>query len=170
MNCIGRLLNSLFILIVCGILLAAFGYQIITHDEPCPLCLLQRLGMIGVALGAAFNLKFGIRPIHYGFSLLSALFGGGVALRQITLHVCPGFPIFGTPVLGLSLYTWSFLTFVCSTAAISLLLFIYEPEHHYSNSHPLKFIEKLALALLFIVIFANVITTFVECGFGPCQA
>ena len=112
------ILNLLLIFIICSVLMGAFYIQFVEHETPCPLCMLQRAGMVGVALGALLNLRFGISPAHYALSLLSCLTGGLVALRQISLHVCPQFPTFGIPVLGLSLYTWSFLVFVSSEAGM----------------------------------------------------
>ncbi len=74
---------------VCLILVVALGFQIFLHDLPCPLCMLQRIGFFGVTLGLLMNLRLGLHPSHYALSLLSALFTGFVALRQIALHVVP---------------------------------------------------------------------------------
>lgn len=163
-----RDLNALIIVIIGGILLGAFGVQIFMHEQPCPLCLLQRLGMIGVATGALLNIWFGVRMSHYGLMLLSALMGGFVALRQISLHVCPAFPKFGLPVLGLSLYTWSFIIFVCVVLAVALLLFLYDPKDSLEQPPSLNGWSKFAFGLIFLVTFANIITTLFQCGFGPC--
>lgn len=160
--------NALVIVILCGVLLSAFGVQIFEHEQPCPLCLLQRLGMIGAATALLLNLFFGTRPSHYGLAILSSLFGGFVALRQISLHVCPGFSQFGVPVLGLSLYTWSFIVFVCVVLAVALLLFLYDPKESAAQRPPLNAWSKTACALLLFVAAANVITTFMQCGLGPC--
>lgn len=163
-----RDLNALIVIILSGVLLGAFGVQFFMHETPCPLCLLQRLGMLGVAVGALLNVWFGVRPSHYGLMLLSALTGGFVALRQISLHVCPGFPEFGIPVLGLSLYTWSFFVFVCVTLAVALLLFLYDPKSSLESPPPLNVWSKTAFGLIFIIAIANILTTFLQCGFGPC--
>ncbi len=162
-----RNLNALIIFILCGILLAAFGVQFIEHEEPCPLCLLQRLGMIAAGTCLLFNLLFGIHPAHYGLALLSSLFGGTVALRQISLHVCPGFPEFGLPVLGISLYTWSFLIFFCLVLSIAFLLILYNPKKS-QEMVPLNPVFKVACGLLLFVVAANIVTTYAQCGFGPC--
>lgn len=164
-----RNLNALLIIILSGVLLSAYAVQFLWNEEPCPLCLLQRLGMLGVASGALMNLRFGVRPFHYGLSLISAVVGGTVALRQISLHVCPGFaPPFGLPVLGLSLYTWSFLVFVCSVLYIAFLLFLYKPGE--SELEPAAYTKwsKTAFSLIFFVALTNVITTWMQCGLGPC--
>lgn len=163
-----RDLNALIVIILSGVLLGAFGVQIFMHETPCPLCLLQRLGMLGVAVGALLNIWFGARSSHYGLMLLSALMGGFVALRQISLHVCPGFPEFGVPVLGMSLYTWSFVVFVCVTLAVALLLFLYDPKNSLESPPPLNLWSKTAFGLIFFIAIANILTTFFQCGIGPC--
>jgi disulfide bond formation protein DsbB len=118
-------LNALFVFILGLVLLGAFGYQIIKKEPPCPLCLLQRLGMLGIMVGCMLNLKFGVNMAHYGLMLLSACFGGTVSLRQIGLHVCPQFQTFGEPVFGFDLYAWALFVFASSILATSLLLYLY---------------------------------------------
>lgn len=163
-----RFLNSLIILIISGALLGGFGFQIFKHEQPCPLCLLQRICMISVATGCLMNLKFGIQMKHYALCLLSSLLGGSLALRQISLHVCPTFSTFGIPFLGLSLYTWSFLIFTCVIFAISLLLFLYRPEYE-KESVKMNLLEKFTFSLIFFVAISNVFATFYQCGWGLCQ-
>lgn len=160
-------LNALIVLTISGILLGAFGVQFIKHEQPCPLCLLQRLMMIGVAASALLNIHFGIRPSHYGLGLLCSLAGGTVALRQIALHVCPGFPAFGLPVLGLSLYTWSFIIFACCVLAIAFLLFMYNPYEEDRKQNATGLGQLASLCILFITI-ANILTTFLQCGLSAC--
>ncbi len=165
MDRLSRFLNAAMIYTFIGILLSAYYQQFTKHEEPCPLCLLQRLAMIGVCTGAFLNLRFGITPFYYGLSLLAGLGGMAVSIRQILLHICPGSPTFGTPVFGLGLYTWAFLSFLSSFIAISFLLMLY---HSSFKSYPMNLFEKFAAALLFLVTLANAVTTFMECGFGPC--
>jgi len=160
-----RTLNAIWIYILCGVLLGAFSYEIAEDQLPCSLCLLQRLGMIGVSLGAMLNLRFGIKARHYAFALASAILGGAVSLRQISLHVCPQFPTFGIPVFGYELYTWAFIVALCSGIGITLLLFLYKegdaPER-------LNTFEWIAIYLMGAVCLANLVTTLVQCGIGPC--
>lgn len=163
-----RNLNILLILILSGVLLGAFSVQIFFHEEPCPLCMLQRMGMLGVATGALMNLSFGINPKHYGLILLSSIFGGFVALRQITLHVCPGLPAYGSPVLGLSLYTWSFFIFTCCILGTAVLLLLYDTKQGEEDQLEGRWLGKLAFLIIFLIAFANIFTTYMQCGFGPC--
>ncbi len=165
-----RNLNALMALILSCVLWGAFGFQFIEGEQPCPLCLLQRLGMLGVALGALLNVKFGIQRRHYSLSLLSAIFGGFVALRQIALHVCPGTPVFGKPFWGLSLYTWSFIVFASCVAYIALLTFIFAPQKNESQIARANWWGQLAFFSVFFVALANIITTLLQCGLGDCDS
>lgn len=168
MENIQKNLNALGALVISGVLLSAFGVELFLKEVPCPLCMLQRLCMVSAGIACLLNVKFGIKPAHYGLALLSSLAGGTVALRQISLHVCPGFPTFGMPVLGLSLYTWSFLVFVCVVLAAALLLFLYDPASKENEEGNLGGLGTLAFILLFLVTAANIFSTFGHCGFGPC--
>lgn len=165
-----RHINALMALALSIVLWGAFSVQFFEQEYPCSLCLLQRLGMLGVALGALLNVKFGIRKSHYGLSLLSALLGGVVGLRQFALHVCPGFPTFGTPFWGLSLYTWSLVVFLCSIISIAFLLLVFDPEQAdrvEGGNRPWWW--QLAFLSVFLVAFTNIFTTFWQCGFGDCE-
>lgn len=164
-----RTLNALIIIVISGVLLGAFGVQVFMHEEPCPLCFLQRLGMIGVASSLLLNVWFGIQASHYGLAIISSLMGGSVALRQISLHVCPGFTSFGLPVMGLSLYTWSFFVFACCVLSVGLLLCLYEPRKSGERPLRLNFWEKTASYLIFFVAFGNILAAFLQCGFGVCH-
>ena len=160
-----RFFNALMIYTLCGILLSAYYQQFAKDEMPCPLCILQRLGMISAAFGALLNLKYGIKPYHYTISLFSAMIGASVSIRQILLHICPGSPTFGVPVLGLSLYTWAFVAFICVLFATGLLLTFYHDE--VERPH-MNWFESLACILLFGITLANLVTCYLECGFGPC--
>lgn len=162
-----RALNALMAIIFMGIITSAFYQEFFKHELPCPLCYLQRLGMVGVSIGALMNLRFGVRVSHYAISLLSAFFGGAVAIRQICLHICPGFPVFGYPVFGLSLYTWSFLSFASALFAVIILLFLYSSK----DKAPLKenWLDYLAYFAVSVIILLNILATLWQCGIGPCQ-
>lgn len=163
-----RSLNSLWAFVICGVLFAGYSVQFLKHELPCPLCLLQRLSMIGVAMGPLLNLRFGIYPAHYALSILSALFGGFVSLRQISLHVCPGSTSFGEPVLGLELYTWALVVFSCSILVAAIMLFLYTTSPQNIQKVRMSLFEKIAFWLVLFMTAANVVTTLQECGLSAC--
>jgi len=127
------------------------------------------MGMIGVAFGAVLNIKFGTRASHYGISLSSALFGASVSTRQILLHIVPGTGSYGSPILQLHLYTWAFLIFTAAAVIISILLLF---EGQFQNSEGVNRLltgyERFAVVLLMLIVGANMVTTFLECGLKPC--
>jgi uncharacterized membrane protein YeaQ/YmgE (transglycosylase-associated protein family) len=163
---IARTLNTLLVLILCGVLAGALYVQLVWHEEPCPLCLLQRLGMIGVALGALLNLRFGARMSHYGLALLCALAGGMVALLQTGVLALTA-KTYGTPVFGLHLYTWSLLVFVACAGGIGLLLLL-GPFPAVDAGRPRRAVVWLLGGLLLAIALTNVVETARQCGWGVC--
>lgn len=163
-------LNALFIIVIGTVLMGAFAYQVIKHEQPCPLCLLQRLGMIGITVACAMNLKFGINMAHYGLVILSAIFGSSVSLRQIGLHICPQFSTFGEPVFGLSLFSWAFLVFAASILATAILLYMYgvnkDKDQHKEHS---SVFHQIAFIYIALITLSEVIYTFNLCGFSACK-
>jgi disulfide bond formation protein DsbB len=169
---LSRTLNALFVLVVCGILLGAFGVQFVAGELPCPLCLLQRLAMLGVGFGAMLNVVYGSRPRHYGVALASAIFGGIVAGRHILLHILPGSEPYGSAFYGLHLYTWSFLAFVGTGMVLSVMLMFDKPSVEATDGSrtELGLLAKLALSLLIAIAAANFIGALLLCGLGTCPS
>ncbi|RUR18082.1 disulfide bond formation protein B [Legionella sp. km535] len=158
--------NSFGLLIICVILLFAFADQLFKHSLPCPLCLLQRICFAGIGLCLMMNLRLGIRMSHYGFMLLQALLGLAIATRQIYLHLDPGTPGYGDPFLGLYFYTWSAIIFLFIIGFIAIaLLFEQGFDAQFKTSNK----GMIALMYLFLIlILANGISTFIECGPYVC--
>lgn len=161
-----RNVHALWIVVYCAIISAAFVMQVTENEEPCPLCYLQRASMLLICTAAAMNILLGIKAFHYGLMILGSLLGSSVAIRQILLHVCPNSPHYGIPFLGLSLYTWSFLTFACSLLATAVLLFFYPSEE--KPAAGINKFQATALVWLLLVIIGNVISTAVDCQLGLC--
>lgn len=166
MHSFERFINSLVPFIVTLVILAAFSIQLFAHETPCPLCYLQRVGMIAAGIGFLLNLRFGVHMSHYGLVLVSAFFGGFVALRQILLHICPGSTTFGSPILGVSLYTWSFFIHVAFVVAVAILLFVFKQNQPRTR---MTSWEKTVLLLFFVMVLGNVLSTYLQCELGPCQ-
>jgi hypothetical protein len=70
-------LNALGLYALAAVLAAAFAAQLLLHELPCPLCLLQRLQFTLLAIGPILNVRWGPRPSHYALSLLAAIVGRG---------------------------------------------------------------------------------------------
>jgi disulfide bond formation protein DsbB len=113
------------------VLASALYLQFFQHEAPCPLCLLQRVGLCAVGLGLLLNLLYGEKASHWGLVIFSALAGITASMRQIGLHLLD--PVgFSISIWGLHLYTWSFIIFSC-VLVITAIMLITMPEHS-SNS------------------------------------
>jgi len=161
---LSRIFSSTLVIVLSAIISAAFGYQFIVGQNPCPLCFLQRAAMIGIAAGQMLNFRFGIKMSHHAISLFHCFIGGAVSLRQICLHICPGSGTFGTPVLGFGLYTWAFIAFACSIIVIGVLMWMYDSKWKTIHSKPLNYLEKFASVYMFVIVVADVITAIKVCG------
>ncbi len=165
-NSAERAINFIGVLGPCGMIIGAmiieFGYD----EQPCPLCLLQRLAMIGLAASCLMNLHLGIKPAHYGLGIFSCFFGGSVSLRQTFLHIVPGSPPGpSTPVMGFDLWWWAFISFLVAAIAISIALIFYKPDNIIPTDSKLT---KVSFIILLLVSFSNIIITFSLCRTGPC--
>lgn len=163
------LVETIMIFVIVGVFAGSFHEEFFRQEAPCPLCYLQRLSFISVAVGAMMNLRISIKIQHFAFSVLSAIFGQVVSTRQILLHICPGEPKFGIPILGLNLYTWAYIIFACIIFAQIIMLFIYIPEVSHIPHKKMRWWETLATVLVLLVILGNIVSLFIECGMGLCE-
>ena len=163
-------INIIEIFAIIALLSAAFFTQFFYHELPCPLCLLQRIGFLGIGFGLLLNLSNGIKPVHYGISMLSALFTMIVSARQIFLHIAPGSGSYGPPLFGLHLYTWSFIVAAGFMFFNILIVILSEPlsRLHCHHTKTLLTIKHISFILLLGIAISNTITAGLECGFKQC--
>ena len=83
--------SFLFITLTC-LLLLGFGYylQFVRGLDPCPLCILQRVAYLGVAVVCLAGFFHGSAGRIYGtVALICALAGAAIAARQVWLQHLP---------------------------------------------------------------------------------
>jgi disulfide bond formation protein DsbB len=76
-------------LVIFAVILQQTGYQGVSF-LPCPLCILQRVGYLGIAIFCF--LAVGIHPLRklfHGFAVVAAAYGLSVAARQVWLMSHP---------------------------------------------------------------------------------
>jgi disulfide bond formation protein DsbB len=154
------------------ILAAAFGFQLIAGEPPCPLCVVQRIALMMCALGPLSMLRQArngvlvVRDVAVGsgISIISALLGAVVSTRQVLLHILPGDPGFGAPFLGLHLYTWCLIAFVGQIAASGLML-IGSTWLEEEKRIAWRMTSVTAGAFVFIVM-GNLLSVIAEAGFN----
>ncbi len=153
-----------------SVLLGAFYFQFGLHEDPCPLCLLQRMGMLGICLGLSMNTHWGFRSEHVGVVIIASLVGVTFSIRQVLLHVCPlpGEPTgYGSAVLGMHLYSWAVVVFAATILGAACFLFLIKNEEPETRRTPSGF-ERSSCFFAGFLCAANVIATLWECGLGPC--
>ena len=152
------------------VLALAFVMQFATGEPPCPLCMLQRIGLMLCALGPLYLLigqrdgEVAVRDIATGagISILAGLLGAAASARQVLLHIAPTDPGFGAPVFGLHLYTWCLIAFLAHIAASALML-AGTAWLEDRRVEPWRFTKVTALALALIVV-ANIGAVIAEAG------
>lgn len=160
-------LNALGLYAIASLLLAAFAFQVVLQELPCPLCLLQRVAFAALAVGPILNLRFGPRPSHYALSLLAAVLGAVFAMRQVLLHIAPGDPGYGSAILGYHYYTWAFICFAAAVVLIALVM-LFDRQFEAEGRPALGLFEKGAVWLVIGVTAANALSVFAECGLNIC--
>jgi disulfide bond formation protein DsbB len=156
--------------VICAVLIGAFVVQFGEGEFPCPLCMLQRMAMMLCALGPAYvimkardgEVKTSDFATGYGMSVVAAVGGAFISIRQILLHIMPPDPGFGEPMFGLHLYTWALLVFTAVLVDSGLnLVFTRELEPQKAE---FGWISRLVLWLFGAVIVANAVAVFAEEG------
>ncbi|WP_394063832.1 disulfide bond formation protein B [Alcaligenes sp. WGS1538] len=162
-------MNTLGLLGICVALLIAFYYQLAKSELPCPLCLLQRAGLIIVGCGFLFNVRLGVKGAHYGMVLAGCVITGLIAVRQVFLHILPGDTGYGSAFFGLHFYTWALLASILIVLAVGVMLSLGDRELRTLKLPALSVLSKAVGVLFVILIAANLISTILECGTGQCE-
>jgi hypothetical protein len=106
-------------------------------------------------------------------STLFAVFGAAAALRQISLHVIPGTPFYGSAFFGLHFYTWAFICFTIIIIGLSIIASFakqYEKPLEQSDLIYAKqpAITKVSVLFALFILLFNALITFAECGPAVC--
>jgi disulfide bond formation protein DsbB len=163
-------LNALGLYAVALLLAAAFAAQLVLHELPCPLCLLQRILFATLAIGPILNIRFGPRPSHYALSLLAAVAGAVASTRQVLLHIMPGDGGYGSALLGYHYYTWALIGFIAAIVLLAAVL-LFDRQFEDDGAALPRTDGVFAQTAVWLVIgltALNVISTLLECGFGAC--
>src|SRR5258707_9826073 len=144
-------LNALSLYAVALVLAAAFTAQLLLHELPCPLCLLQRIQFAVLAIGPILNVRWGPRPSHYALSLLAAVAGAVFSTRQILLHIMPGDAGYGTALFGYHYYTLAFIGFITAIVLLAAILLFDRQFEEDRAAHP-DAPDLFAIAAVWLVI------------------
>lgn len=169
-----RAINIAALLALVGVLAGSLYLQFGVGEQPCPLCLVQRSAMIGLAVGPAMNLLWGMKARHYAISILAAVAGACGSTRQILLHIYdPADPGYGPAIMGYHLYTWALITFVIGIVGCAVLLLWEAPlragdEGVLGRSSALRGLAFGAVIWIAIDLVVITVSVIPECGLGMC--
>lgn len=124
--------NYLFLLLVLtgiNIVLTFAGVlQLVKHELPCPLCLLQRLAFFGAGFGLVSAFRRGYTSAHTGCVQIFMLYLLVVSARQCLNHIVSGSGWIGGSLLGLHLSVWSVVAALVMLLLFSLQLTVFLPR------------------------------------------
>ncbi|WP_019222679.1 disulfide bond formation protein B [Bartonella rattaustraliani] len=161
-------LNALGLIGLSIVLVIAFYYQLVKFELPCPLCLLQRVGLMLAGCGFLLNIHYKVKNTHYGMVILGCMVTSIIAARQVFLHITPDDLGYGSTFFGLHFYTWAFIISVLCIFAVSVVMILSELAHKFKVFSPFPMLSKAAGFLFVFLIAANLVSTILECGGGQC--
>jgi disulfide bond formation protein DsbB len=152
-------------------LLEAFYYQLVLGELPCAFCNLIRVGFMIFGAGLLLNLRFGADAWNYVISAIGALIGSLISL----LFMFAKAPSYTTPtgsaVLGLHMYSWTFIIFTGAWIYCVVLLALLgrTSEEKMPTLAPSR-IRNAVMGLFIVLIGANLVSAFLENGFDTFKA
>lgn len=153
---------------ICFLLLDAFFYQLVLGELPCAFCNLIRVCFMLLGSGLLLNQVFGINPWNYMLSGFGALIGSMLSLLFMFAKALPGSRPTGSAILGLHMYTWTFMVF---TAAIMFCLFMAvlyarrQPKIESTEPPQPSKATRLLIGLFVFLVAANLVSAFLQNGF-----
>jgi|SRR5690606_27738600 len=162
--------------VIAGILTTAMLLQYVDGQLPCPLCLLQRMALLGVCFGIMLQLRYGFSYRHIGLSMVFTLFLLIVAVRQTLLDIYPrpGHEYIGSAIFGLHMPVWSVLIAVALFFSFAIQLIAWgnsskskiKPTKH---SPTLRYLTPLLCLYVIAIGVVNFLSVGVQCGLGQCH-
>lgn len=170
------LCELLKVVVIAAILSGAMFMQYRYGELPCPLCLLQRVALFGVAFGAVLNLRNGFADRYTGISLLFATALLIISVRQTLLDICPrpGHEYIGSAVFGLHMPVWSVLIALALILAHVFTLLLPGGRSTQLSAPAVSFPQMASVAKVVAIYVAllcaiNFVSVFVQCGLGECH-
>ncbi|WP_420959311.1 disulfide bond formation protein B [Brucella sp. IR073] len=173
-------LHSFYLLamlaVIAAILTAAMVMQYGYDELPCPLCLLQRVALLGVAFGIIQQFRSGFSLRNTGLSLLFTIFLLVVSVRQTLLDIYPrpGHSYIGSAIFGLHMPVWSILIALALLIAYAAKLILFAEGSHMRNGPPAgqPAIRALATVLglyMVAIVLVNFGSVVLQCGLDQCH-
>ena len=165
---ISYILSMLALAGITAVSLGAVGAQFFLSELPCPLCLIQRAGIMAIGIGYMMNMTFGNKSRYYAMSTFAAIFTMLFAMRQVFLHVIPGSGAYGDPVFGIHMYTWVVIIGALAIVWNCLVTLYLDDKYEVPAKGAITILGKIVIFVFVGTIALNVLLTFLECGLTQC--
>lgn len=154
---------------ICFLLAEAFFYQLALGELPCAFCNLIRVCFMLLGSGLLLNQMFGINPWNYVLSAFGALIGSMLSLLFMFAKALPGSKPTGSAILGLHMYTWTFMIFTAAMMFCLIMAVLYvrrdpsgdEPAVHARRPG----LQSLIIGVFVVLVGANLLSAFLQNGF-----
>src|SRR5262245_6291203 len=168
-----RLVLLAMLAVVAAILAWAMVLQVAFGEIPCPLCLLQRVAMLGCCFGLIQQLRAGESQRGAGIGLVFALLLLVISARQTLLDIVPrpGHAYVGQAVFGLHMPVWSVVIAVALLAGFAVRFALFGgPRAAAERAGSAMHRSARALEIYVVVICAiNFLAVVLQCGLGECH-
>lgn len=170
---VAHLYMLLMLIVIAAILIAAMVMQYAFGELPCPLCLLQRVGLFGVAFAAMMSLREDDTARTTGLGLVFSIFLLIVSVRQTLLDIYPrpGHEYIGTAVFGLHMPVWSVLIALALIGAYTLKLIAFgDAQRPHLTAYPaLRRIASVVGVFVIVLCAINLGSVVLQCGLDQCH-
>lgn len=168
-----RLVLLLMLAALAAILTAAMVLQVAFGEIPCPLCLLQRVAMLGCCFGLVQQLRAGESQRGAGFGLVFALLLLVISARQTLLDIVPrpGHSYVGQAVFGVHMPVWSVVIAVALLAGFAIRFALFGAPRAAAVTAG-SAMRRCARGLEIYVVFVcaiNFVAVVLQCGLGECH-
>jgi disulfide bond formation protein DsbB len=147
--------------------LVALSFQVILHDLPCPLCLLQRIGFLSIGLIALLTIIAGkkYKPLLVLVTLVIFIIG----VTQLLKHIVPPDPGYGMTFLTLHFYTWTAISTFCIIVALALENTLQPFFNSIFSWINIKKSVTFSRNVLFLLALINSLLVIKQCGYDSCH-
>jgi disulfide bond formation protein DsbB len=168
-----RLVLLLMLAIVAAILTMAMVLQVAFGEIPCPLCLLQRVAMLGCCFGLIRQLGAGESQRGTGIALVFALLLLVISARQTLLDIVPrpGHAYVGQAVLGLHMPVWSVIIAAALLLGFAIRFALFggpRAAEETEGSAMRRWARGLELYVV-LISAVNFVAVLLQCGLGECH-
>lgn len=168
-----RLVLLLMLAVLAAILTMAMVLQLAFGEIPCPLCLLQRVAMLGCCFGLIQQLRAEKSQRGAGIGLVFALLLLVISARQTLLDIVPrpGHSYVGQAVFGMHMPVWSVVIAVALLLGFAIRFALFGAPRAAATTEG-SAMRRCARALeLYVVLLCaiNFLAVVLQCGLGECH-